>query len=399
MIKRIVFKNLRGRQGGGISISGIRFYGCDDALIESGAFDYGGYGSHEPNHVLSSPNFRIKSNAQSYNTSYVPAKAFDTRLLQIGYENSFYTSESMPLDITCEFKVGVKTITKIELCPIPDNDWSSVSEDFIIEIYNELDILVKTYSITPIKDVMMIQTVSLLDLYLSNYYLIKSETTIKKISELGILEDTNLIEPLVKLDFETHGFTDLSLITEQVLSTLDNSKLLMYSEKLKPTLNIKAIPKAQLIKPTDDIKFKLLDKINLMTLTSNKTRQGVVKIIFSVDSGVTWKTYNIVTLEFEDIDITNLENVKIYGINADTFNTINSKWNEVVKEGKIRFAYYLEIENEDDVANVDKLEINMDLTGRWKKAKHDTDYDYEYDNEHIYVTFQSDGSYKVNYME
>lgn len=231
-------------------------------------------------------------------------------------------------------------------------------------------------------------------------FLIDSEEGALTLDSLGELEVIKDSKP-IKDDFLEHGFEDEELTSFDLskLSVFTKPNLLIYSEELDPKLKLKAIPKAQLVKPTDDIKLKMLSKINTMTLTSNKTGQGVVKIIFSVDSGVTWKTYNSETLEFEDVETIDIKNVKEKGINADIFNSLNTKWNEVVTEGKIRFAYYLEIENEDDIANVDKLEINMDLTGKWKKAIHATDYDYEYDNEHIYVTFNTDGSYKVNYAE
>ena len=148
--------------------------------------------------------------------------------------------------------------------------------------------------------------------------------------------------------------------------------------------------------PTGDIVLKMLDKIYNFTIYSNKNSGGDIKIIFSVDSGRTWLTYN--GEETEEVDINKIKEIKEKGLTPDEFNAIGEKWDKIVLNDKIRFAYYLEINSINDIAEVDKLEIEMDMHGRWRKAEHVEDYDYEYDNEHIYVTFYKDGSYKVNYQ-
>ena len=145
--------------------------------------------------------------------------------------------------------------------------------------------------------------------------------------------------------------------------------------------------------------LKMLDKIHYFKIFTNQLEAGIIRMVFSVNSGDDWLTYSSTSSDFEEIDITNINNVKENGVAPDTFNTIEEKWNEIVTDNKIRFAYYLEQSSIDDVAAVDKLEIKMDIQGRWKKAEHIADYDYEYDNEHLYVTFNKDGSYKVNYQK
>lgn len=195
--------------------------------------------------------------------------------------------------------------------------------------------------------------------------------------------------------FEEFGMENLTGIDTTQLA---NKELIIQKEGEPPKINIHAIPYPQLVFPTGDIVFKMLDKIHYFKVYANQTNSGIVRIIFSVDSGDTWQTYNLETQEFEKIDITNMAEVREKGIEPDVFNAIEGKWNEII-ESKIRFGYYIEQRSSDDVAEVDKLEIKMDLQGRWKKAKHVEDYDYEYDNEHIYVSFYKDGSYKINYQE
>ena len=189
------------------------------------------------------------------------------------------------------------------------------------------------------------------------------------------------------------GFRDLRPLMES-----DNPKLLIYSEAERPVVNVKYKPEPQVVLPTGDIYLKMLDKIHNFTIYSNKNQSGDIKIVFSVDSGNTWLTFNTTTEEFEEVDIEDMEEIKANGITPDTFNAIGEKWNDIVVEGKIRFAYYLEIDGINDIAEIDELEVEMDMHGRWRKAEHINDYDYEYDNEHIYVTFFKDGSYKVNYQ-
>lgn len=200
-------------------------------------------------------------------------------------------------------------------------------------------------------------------------------------------------DDLIEL-FETHGMDSLASVN---VADLETRQILVHKENDAPKIKVKAIPHPQLVFPTGDITLKMLDKIHHFKIFANKANDGLVKIIFSVDEGETWKTYDVINQEFIEIDHTDLVAVKQGGMAPDDFNAIGQAWNEVV-EDKIRFAYYIEQQASSDIAAVDRLEIKMDLQGRWQKAKHVTDYDYEYDNEHIYVSFATSGSYKVNYQ-
>lgn len=230
----------------------------------------------------------------------------------------------------------------------------------------------------------------------TNKYLLKKDNKILTI-ESDALVETILQEPLTKLDFEELGFNGLDLLLDKDLS---NMELLINpsTEAVMPTINVKVTPGPQLIIPTGDIVLRMLDKIYNFTIYSNKNSAGDIKIIFSVDEGINWQTYNPDTGEFEEIDITKIKEVKEKGIDPDTFNSIGQKWNQAILNNKIRFGYYLEVEDINDIAELDKLEIEMDIHGRWKKARHGQDYHYKYDNEHLYVSFFKDGSYKINYQ-
>lgn len=182
-----------------------------------------------------------------------------------------------------------------------------------------------------------------------------------------------------------------------VLTSMDEPKLLIHSERATPIANSQSVPHRQMIKPNEDIRLGMLESINSIDLTANELDGGKVRIVFSVDSGEKWQTYNTITQDFAEVNVNDLDYVEQRGMTIDTFNTVGAKWNDVVTDDKIRFGYYVEIDEVTDTANIDKLAIDMDLTGRWKEAHHPTEYDYEYDNKNIFFTFKLSGSYKVNY--
>lgn len=191
------------------------------------------------------------------------------------------------------------------------------------------------------------------------------------------------------------GFRDLRPLCES-----DNQKLLINTEQLtNPVINTESIPQGQLILPTKDIYLRMLSNIHSFTATSMGDINGVVKIIFSVNSGASWQTLDTYTGEFKTLNnIEDLNEVKSKGMTIETFNSIGTKWNEVIKGMRVRFGYYLEIEEMDDIVNVDKLEVVIDVLGSWEALIHELDYDYEYDNEKIYIELYRDGSYKINYI-
>ena len=99
----------------------------------------------------------------------------------------------------------------------------------------------------------------------------------------------------------------------------------------------------------------------------------------------------------------NEENVKENGILLDDFNNIPSeKWNELLNNSKkIRFAYYLEIEDENDDILIDELIINFNIKGKWFSQIEGEDYDYDYLNNRrlVRVRLYNNGNYKINYFK
>ena len=195
-------------------------------------------------------------------------------------------------------------------------------------------------------------------------------------------------------NLQIKGFKNVMRITES-----SNPKLLIKSTNDNPLIESNLIPYPQLILSTGDIVLKNIVDINELQVVANEVGNGVVKVIYSNDSGTTWKTYNYETNLFENVDIGNLIEVKNKGMTTNIFNSLNSRWMDELQDEKIRFGYYLEIDNKTDVAEVDELIITMISFVRWRKAKKIRDYQYEYVNEKIKISLFNDGSYKINYAE
>lgn len=207
------------------------------------------------------------------------------------------------------------------------------------------------------------------------------------------------IDSISSMEIRGLGSENFSVINNNVVSTLISPKIVVETDIINPKLQVNAIPRPQLIIPKEDIILGSLEYINTFNLTTNETGNGVIKTVFSVDSGFTWLTYNSITTQFEVIDISNIDNVKTNGIDTTTFNSIGIKWNEIITQEKVRFAYYLEKELATDTAEISQLRINMDYTDSWAKSIHPTEYNYKFNSTGCYVTFLTDGTYKVNYIE
>lgn len=153
-------------------------------------------------------------------------------------------------------------------------------------------------------------------------------------------------------------------------------------------LNLTMVPLDRILFPKGDINVS--NAINFDSFTLTATPATNVKVICSVDGGITWKTFR--GDHWENINPTPAD-VFAYGINVNTFNTINSTyWNLLITSGKIRFAYLLQ-----DTNSLDELKFQYDGQGYWQQAK-DTEYDVVYaSNSLLQVKLYFSGDVKINY--
>jgi hypothetical protein len=157
-------------------------------------------------------------------------------------------------------------------------------------------------------------------------------------------------------------------------------------------LNLIAIPLDRLLIASGDKDLSYVDNIDYFKITGSGTN---IKIVASIDSGVTWKTFN--TDHWEDINLA-VDDVKTKGIDIATFNAINSTyWNLFNTNKKIRFAYLLCMDDVSNIESIDNLGLQYDGKGKWLEAK-DSDYDVEYaSNTVLKVLLKFSGDVKINY--
>jgi hypothetical protein len=221
--------------------------------------------------------------------------------------------------------------------------------------------------------------------------------TIKLTDTSDKLLINSLINPTIAsisepdLMIEISGFRDIRVTTD-----LDLHLDILSSNE--PVVNVKAIPKPQIIISKDNIPIPVNARVMDMNLIATENK-GFLRIIFSTDDGVTWNTLNKEELNVINIDVNNLDEVKEKGLNIDDFNNIGWMWDSIIKENKIRFAYYLEIDSEEDKAETKEMNAVFTVISTWKKAKHKKAFNYEYTNTKLIVEIYNDGSYKINYQE
>lgn len=153
------------------------------------------------------------------------------------------------------------------------------------------------------------------------------------------------------------------------------------------SLVIKATPTDRLLVPKGDMNLSNVENVNYFNLSAS----GSLKIICSIDSGITWKTFNSFN-QWEDINLT-IEDVRTKGIDINRFNYISDVyWNTLINSNKVRFAYLLE-----DTTSIEELKMQYDGKGYWIETK-DTEYDVIYaSNSLLQVKLYFSGDIKINY--
>ncbi|WP_315114577.1 signal peptidase II [uncultured Clostridium sp.] len=157
-------------------------------------------------------------------------------------------------------------------------------------------------------------------------------------------------------------------------------------------LKVTAIPHDRILIPKGDMNLSNVENMNHFKLVATGKN---MKIVCSVDSGKTWKTFR--GEKWVDINL-ELEEVREKGMTIDIFNKINDVfWNELLSTKKIRFAYLFSEDSFADKEELDNLDLQYDGQGKWVQAKEDT-FDVVYASNtllQIYVKF--DGDIKINY--
>ena len=168
------------------------------------------------------------------------------------------------------------------------------------------------------------------------------------------------------------------------------------------TFNFIGTPLPKLILAKNDI--TLSDNSNAVdgfTITGVNTNAGILKIIYSVDSGLTWNSYK--SSNEVVINISDFNDIKTNGMTIAEFNAVSRDyWSSLLfsstnTENKIRFGYYLETVTTSDAIYTDSLSIKLDMNGSWIIATLNTDYTFDYTNANTAeVKLSANGDYRIN---
>lgn len=188
------------------------------------------------------------------------------------------------------------------------------------------------------------------------------------------------------------------VITDNYIDVSDFKSIDSVSVNNDNTTTVKAVPKAQIIKPKDMLPISNAQGIGNVNLKVN-TSSGVNIRVAVTKNLADYYVFDKNTNQFVIIDIDKDFAAKGM-IPSDLPQITKSDWKTFTNNGEddIGFAYYLDISHSTDVAEVDTLTVDLTLNGIWKKSVYGTDYEYGYlTNQILRLDILKDGSYKINY--
>lgn len=215
-------------------------------------------------------------------------------------------------------------------------------------------------------------------LELINRCFIKSNDKYYTIAENSLVEITNEITSQLIID---RGVSPYTLTANQSLLP-DKFKLITGEDN---TFNINAIKsQKELVVASSDFHTTVQSNIDFFDVVGITDSGTSIKVTFSIDGGVTWKTYNT---EFRDLsvtiplkpynelteeelnqwnnarDIISEQGIDIANLSKINFNTLNMD--------KIRFAYVLSINSKDNKCCTSQLKWQFDSKGTMKSMTSD----------------------------
>lgn len=265
--------------------------------------------------------------------------------------------------------------------------------------------------------------------------LIKINSTIYKL-ENGEWEDSGLTEPISEADMDLYGVEVDSVTSEEwgkltseftlightedesavieintnpqmpIMQLLDR-KLVAWSEDDTHSFNVitqdnkldvNAVPKAQVIKPTGDIDITGVEVIKHVTLDDVESGGGMAKVAISVDSGSTYKVWR--NNQWKNVNVNNTDDFISLGMTRNEINEVTPPQFNVLRNGSntIRFAYLLNRPTYDAQAEHVSITLSIALEGTTEVADPDN-YTITFDTETNEVTyiFNTDGTYTIAY--
>ena len=213
---------------------------------------------------------------------------------------------------------------------------------------------------------------------LVNKHLIKSNGKYYTIENNELVEIT---EPITHQLIKNIGVS-ASTLTEKQSLLPDKFKLISHRDN---TFDIRAVKSyKELVVASSDFNTTVQSNIDFFDVVGITDTGTSIKVAFSIDGGVTWKTYDT---EFKDLSITipskpyneltveelnqwnnardiiSEQGIDIANLSKINFNTLNMK--------KIRFAYVLSINSKDNKCCTSQLKWQFDSKGTMKSMTSD----------------------------
>lgn len=157
------------------------------------------------------------------------------------------------------------------------------------------------------------------------------------------------------------------------------------------SINLINRPKGQVVLSNKDV-----DLSNVKVIKGFEYEGENAFMLISFDKGVSWNgRFNYETDRYEVVDLNDLNDVISKSINITSLDDLNiDRLNQAAEILPIRLGYVLPTAT----SRIDKFGMNVTVSGVFERVN-DEDYKVEYVNDTmIRITFNSDGTYKVNYI-
>lgn len=167
--------------------------------------------------------------------------------------------------------------------------------------------------------------------------------------------------PLVADKFQTYGDDVCHKERTGIIATSPILKIWSSSSEM-PAPKITQIikPKPVIVTMKDDISFSeaYINDIMNVVVTLKNTGSGIIVFIVSVDSGVTWKSWD--GSSWILVDVTNMQDVKSKGMTVAVLQGITEdEWTSLgLLNKKMRFGWYMEISGSTDELKLNQVRVN-----------------------------------------
>lgn len=212
-------------------------------------------------------------------------------------------------------------------------------------------------------------------------------------------QDNKVIDDTFIKTQETDSFLEYQYpINKSLFHTLD--KIENYEDNNIEKIKLTGTYFPTVVKASDDINLNGINKINKIIWLASDGDVSKNRLIFSLDSGLTWKSYDVSNKTLVNIDINNLSEVENKGLTIEQVNSLTLEDLDILRDNspKIRFGYYLEKNNAFDELYNDNLSITVDMKGRDVPSLNYI-WSFDEDGKTINYKFTKDGTYTIIYCD